>query len=282
MRADGHFRLACLVCFIILVLPAVAQAQKQPTAPSSLETRADKETFLSKASIVSDARFPSDASRSWRVSLDDGNRKHDAAVETADGSDPTGRDYRFNLAAYELDKMLGLNLVPPTVERLVNGRPASLTWWVDNFAMNELNRRRKGVEPPDLESWNRQMQAVRVFDELISNTYRDISPPLYLNSVWDNLLITIEWTVWITDHTGAFRTRKRLENPDSLKRFDRVLLRRLRDLNRKRLQEMLGKYLSSEQLDSLEVRRLLLVTHFDEQIARKGEAAVLYDFPQRQ
>ena len=46
------------------------------------------------------------------------------------------------------------------------------------------------------------MQAVRVFDELISNTYRDTAPPLYLNSVWDNLLITTDWTIWITDHTG--------------------------------------------------------------------------------
>ena len=57
------------------------------------------------------------------------------------------------------------------------------------------------------------MQAVRVFDELISNTYRDTAPPLYLNSVWDNLLITTDWTIWITDHTGAFRTRQELQDP---------------------------------------------------------------------
>ena len=90
----------------------------------------------------------------------------------------------------------------------MSGRPASLTWWVDNFAMNELDRRRKRIDPPDLESWNRQMQAVRVFDELISNTYRDTSPALYLNTVWDNLLITKDWTIWIMDHTGAFRIRR--------------------------------------------------------------------------
>jgi hypothetical protein len=41
----------------------------------------------------------------------------------------------------------------------------------------------------------------------------------------------------------------------------------------------LGKYLSPQQLDALEVRRSLLVRHFDELIAGKGEAAVLYDFP---
>ena len=267
--------------FILLALPASARAQAQPAAPSSLQTGAEREAFLLKASIVDDPGPPSGARRTWRVSLDDGKRKHDAGVEAADGSDPTSRNYRFNVAAYELDKALGLNLVPPSIERQLSGRPVSLTWWLDDFAMNELDRRRNGIDPPDPERWNRQVQAVRVFDELISNTYRDTSPPLYLNSVWDNLLITTDWTVWITDHTGAFRIRGRLENPESLVRCDRALLRRLRALNREVFQSTLGRYLSPPQLDTLEARRALLVKHFDEQIARRGEAAVLYDLSAR-
>lgn len=282
MTPDRDQRLAFLISFMISALPATADARRQPGAPSSVETRAEVEAFLSKASVVGDAGPPSGATRFWRVSLVDGNRKHDAGVETADGSDPTRRDYKFNVAAYELNKVLGLNLVVPSVERLMSGRLASLTWWVDNFAMNELDRRKKGIDPPDLESWNKQVQAVRVFDELISNTYRDTSPPLYLNTVWDNLLITRDWAIWITDHTGAFRTRRQLQDPESLTRCDRALWGRLRLLNRELLQRTLGKYLSSQQLDALEVRRELLVKQFDEQIARKGEAAVLYDLPPRQ
>lgn len=278
MKADCNHGLKLLVWFFIVLLQA-AQAQEGRAVPSSLVTRAEREEFLLRANIVNDAA--SNEGRSRRVSLDDGNRKHDAAVETADGSDPTRRDYRFNVAAYELDKALGLNLVPPSVERLVSGRWASFTWWVDNFAMNELDRRRKGIEPPDLDRWNKQMQAVRAFDELISNTYRDISPPLYLNSVWDSLLITRDWTLWITDHTGAFRILKRLENPESLTRCDRALLGKLRELNKEAMQRTLGKYVSPEQLEALEARRELLVKHFDEQIARKGEASVLYDLPPR-
>ena len=147
--------------------------------------------------------------------------------------------------------------------------------------MNELDRRRKRIDPPDLERWDRQMQAVRVFDELISNTYRDTSPPLYLNSVWDNLLITTDWTIWITDHTGAFRTRHELQDPDSLVRCPRSVLSRLRELNRPRLQQTLERYLSSQQLDALEARRALLVKHFDDQIGSRSESAVLYDLPPR-
>jgi hypothetical protein len=198
-----------------------------------------------------------------------------------DGSGPTRRNFRFNLAAYELNKLLGLNLVPPAVERTVNGRPASVIWWLDDFAMNELDRRRKGIDPPDPDRWGRQMQAVRVFDELISNTYRDPAPPLYLNTVWDNLLITTDWTIWITDHTGAFRVRRELQDPDSLLRCPRTLLGRLRALNKEVLQQALTKYLSSQQLDALDARRAQLVKHFDQQIESKGEPLVLYDLPPR-
>jgi hypothetical protein len=52
-------------------------------------------------------------------------------------------------------------------------------------------------------------------------------------------------------------------------------------LNRELLQQALGKYLSSQQIDALEVRRALLVRHFDDQIATKGEAVVLYELPPR-
>ena len=272
-------RLALLMSVVLSVLSTPALGRQQPAAASSFVTRNEREAFLGTARFATDP--PTDGRPSWRAVLDDGTRKHDASVVTDDGSGPTRRSYRFNVAAYELDKLLGLNLVPATVERPVNGRPASVTWWLDDFAMNEVDRRRKGIDPPDQGGWDRQMQAVRVFDELISNTYRDTAPPLYLNSVWDNLLITTDWTIWITDHTGAFRTRQVLQDPETLVRCPRSVLGRLRELNRPRLQQTLERYLSSQQLDALEVRRTLLVKHFDGQIESRGEGVVLYDLPPR-
>ena len=134
MKADADHRLALALSFVILVLSAPAHGREQPGAPSSLGTRDEREAFLSKASFVTAA--PTDGRPSWRAGLDDGTRRHDVSVVTEDGSGPTRRNYRFNVAAYELDKLLGLNLVPPSVERSVNGRPASVIWWLDNFAMN--------------------------------------------------------------------------------------------------------------------------------------------------
>jgi hypothetical protein len=274
----GSRRLTLLLSLLIVLVPA-ARAQEL-RAPPSLVTRNDKEEFLLKASIV-DEGDTSTASKFWRVTLGDGKRKHDAAIETATGRDASQRDYRLNVAAYELDKVLELNFVAPSVERTVKGQPAAFTWWVDDVLMNELARRGQKIEPPDPDGWKKQMQVVRVFDELISNAYRNVSPAFYLATMWDNLLITREWRIWLVDHTRTFGTSRQLENAQSLAQCDRTLLGKLRELNREVMKQKLGKYLASEQLDALETRRALLVKHFAEQIALKGEAAVLYDLPPR-
>jgi hypothetical protein len=215
-----------LAAVFVLVLPRPAPARQQPRVAPSSSTRVDKEAFLSTAGIVTER--PADGRASWRVSLDGGSLVHDASVNTEDGRSPTERNARFNVAAYELDKLLGLGLVAPSVERSIEGRPASVSWWVDDVAMSEVDRRKRGIAPPDPEAWSRQFAAMRVFDELISNAYRDTSPPLYLNSVWDNLLIDQEWEIWLVDHTGAFRARRDLRDKDALTRCPRSVLSRLR------------------------------------------------------
>lgn len=264
----------------IVLMPSAATTQEQRAAPSLPMTRTEKEEFLSKANIV-DEGDTSTGSKFWRVTLDDGKRKHDAAIETSTSRDASQRNYRFNVAAYELDKALDLNFVAPSVERTIKGQPAAFTWWVDDVLMNEQSRRGQKIEPPDPDRWNKQIQVVRVFDELIANAYRNVSPAFYLATMWDNLLITKEWRIWLVDHTRAFGTSRQLENPDSLVQCDRAMLSKLRVLNSEVMKQKLGKYLVSEQLDALEARRELLVKHFAEQIALKGEGAVLYDLPPR-
>ena len=63
-------------------------------------TRAEKEGLLLHGSIVGERVVGNVA----RITLDDGQRKHDAAVEADDGATPSRRNYRFNAAACELDK----------------------------------------------------------------------------------------------------------------------------------------------------------------------------------
>jgi hypothetical protein len=280
MKASVHRRI-CLVAWLVVLGLPVAYGQGQRAAPSPPLTRADKEEFLSRARIVIETPLPTNPGTSWRTTLDDGNQKHPATVDTSTSEDRSQRDYRSNVAAYELDKMLTLGLVVPSVERVVNGQPASVTWWLDDFLMSEQDRHIKKTEPPDAERWSKQTQAVRVFDELIANAYRPMSPASYTSKLWDNLLITREWQIGLIDHTRAFGTTPQLQHPESLTQCDRSVLAKLRTLNQGDMARQLGRYLTSGQLDALEARRALIVTRFEGQIAANGERAVLYDLPPR-
>jgi len=212
-----------------------------------------------------------------RATLDNGTLRHDAAIQTADireasyttprGTELNFRDtWKFNVAGYELAKMLELNMVPPYVERRVNGGPASFSWWV-NDTMMEQDRVLRKLTPPDVGSWNDQMLAGRLFRELIADSDFNMT----------NTLITKDWRVWLIDFSRAFRLAKTLQFPGEVTRVDRKLLTNLRALNRELLQGKLGAWLSKAEIDAVIARRDAIVGIVDKQIATKSEAAILYD-----
>ena len=137
--------------------------------------------------------------------MTDGTIEHDAHVQSIDesktvfqgdrGTEMNFRDtWKFNVAGYRLARILGLDMVPPSIERNVRGTHSAVTWWVDN-SMMEVDRMKKHIEAPDKDSWNREMYVVRVFDQLIYNTDRNLQ----------NLLIDADFHIWMIDHTRAFR-----------------------------------------------------------------------------
>ncbi len=256
---------------------AVAQESAVPSAPKL--SCAEIEEFLHTAKIGPQRGIPVGVTAPKRATLDDGKLKHDAAIQTIDeskttfttqrGTELNFRDiWKFNVAGYELAKILELNMVPPYVERKVAGNGASLSWWV-NDAMMESERYRRKIEPPDVESWNKQMYAVRVFHQLIYETDPNLT----------NILITKDWQIWMIDFTRAFRMMKDLQNPKELVKCDRKLLANLRGLTKDVLQQKLGRWLTKSEIEAILPRRDLIVKFFDNEVAKKGEAAVLYDLP---
>ena len=167
-----------------------------------------------------------------------------------------------------LDKILDLKMVPVSVERNVQGKTAAMTWWIDDVLMDETERLKKKIEPPDQDRWNRQMYTVRIFDQLIFNTDRNLG----------NLVITKDWKIWMVDHTRAFRLLPTLRTPGNLQKCDRVLLAALRKLTLETLLEELQPYLTKQEVEALLARRDLIVQFFDKAVAEKGEQAVLYDY----
>ena len=138
---------------------------------------------------------------------------HDGQIQTIDDSKREFRTDRgvefnfrdswmFNVAAYKIDRLIGLNLVPPSVARTYKGTRGAFTWWIDDIKMDEADRFKEKLTPPDLDKWNQQMQLVRLFDQLIANVDRNLT----------NLLIGNDWNVWAIDHTRAFRTKHEPED----------------------------------------------------------------------
>ncbi len=249
-------------------------------------TCSEQEDFLRTAEVVeAPNEIGKGVTHSRYAVLEKDGLKHRVHIQTIDeakvrfdgprGSETNFKDtYRFNIAAYEVAKLLGIeDMVPPSVERRYGGRTGAFTWWVDDVLMDDSTRMHQKITPPDIDRWNRQMYVVRVFDQLIYNTDRNLG----------NLLIDKNWNMWLIDHTRAFRLFKDLAAPKDLVLCDRQLLARLRALNKPTLQEKLGAphLLNGMEIDGLLARRDKIVKFFDTQIKLKGETAVLYDRPAR-
>jgi hypothetical protein len=174
--------------------------------------------------------------------------------------------YRYNIAGYRVAKLIGLTTVPMSVERNVEGKIAAVTWWVDDVKMDEKERMKTKDLGPDPVRTNKQIQIMRIWDELIQNRDRNQG----------NILWTNEWTLWLIDHTRAFRLDHNLRRPEQLARCDRGLLERLRAMTPESLAYAVGTSLTRQEQEALLVRRDKIIRHYDDRIARLGEPVVLF------
>lgn len=192
-------------------------------------TDEQKADFLRTADVVETDELSVGITQPLRATLRQGDVVHDAHIQRVNEQAPVKqtpnrrefnfRDYwGFNVAAYCLDRLLGINMLPVAVERKYQGTPAAFAWWVDDVQMMEKERWQRSVEPPDQEAWNRQMLTARVFNELAHNTDPNLG----------NVLIDSSWRIWLVDYTRAFRIQTKLLRPEGLTRIDRDLLERLR------------------------------------------------------
>ncbi len=173
--------------------------------------------------------------------------------------------WQLEVAGYHVDRIIGLRMVPATVERTLNGKTGSLQWWVQS-AMSEGERRKQEVTPPDLEAWNRTYQKMELFDQLIFNVDRHLG----------NVLVTVDFDLRLIDHSRSFRAWNELRNPERVTRFSRSVLDGLRKLEYADLRKRVGRYLVDEQIRGLLARRDAILALAAAQVAARGEAAVLY------
>jgi len=237
-------------------------ARTVPAQTAGVETWTDAqiEEFLSKAKIVRTKGVPKGVTNSIRATLSDGVVEHDAHIQQVDerkqsgpaaqGSELNFRDsWAFNVAAYRLDRLIGLKLVPVSVSRDYKSKSSAFTWWIDGVMMDEGERLKKNVQPPSPAKWNEYMQLIRIFDQLIYNVDRNMG----------NLIITKDWNVWAIDHTRAFRLHKELKNPASITRCDKAVFDGLKHLDSTKLKAATDDFLSEWERDAILARRDAIV-----------------------
>lgn len=209
-----------------------------------------------------------DGSRTLRAIFKDEDTYH-MKFQYGDGRTLTRvkDSYKSEIAAYELAVMLGLDMVPPCVERTVRSHRGSLCLWVEE-AMTESDRIKKEIRPANAVDWNNQMFTIRLFVQLIWD-------PDYNNV--RNLLVDANFKIYKVDSSMAFRTDPDLRKEKSLTRFSRKVLAGLEALERSEVEARLGPWLDKKQLDALWARRNRLLALARERIDAFGEDAVLYD-----
>ena len=277
MKVARRVVLLTLLAMAWGVVPCTAQAAAIITQP--VLTPQEMEDFLLHAPIVATKKAPrAGVTDARRVTLSDGRTTHDAQIQDVDIQKPifdggpkhsevNFKDtYRYNIAAYRLSRLLGLEEVPMSVLRTVGGKPAAVTWWIDDVAGDEVARLKKKIVSPNPSRTVNYTFILRVFDELIQNRDRNAG----------NLLWTGDWKMWMIDHTRAFRLQPSLLNPQVLQRCERTLLDRMRGLTAGAVKEAMGDTLLQLEIDALMERRDALVKLFDERIAQQGESVVLY------
>jgi hypothetical protein len=260
---------------------AQAQAQTQPQAQPEL-TRDQIREFLLKAKIIRSREIGKGVTGALRLTLTDGTITHDAGFNFVDerktlanlkgsGGGPNVElnfvdAYRYNIAAEAIAALVGLDhMMPVYVEREWNRRKGSLSWWID-MMMDEGERLKKGVRPPNPTEWNNQMYRMRVFASLTRDTDRNVG----------NVEITPEWKLIMLDFTRAFRLQGIIANPKDLAKCDRALLAKLPELTKESIKQAVGDHLTGSEIDAVIKRRDLLVAHFKQLIVEKGETAVLF------
>ncbi len=276
MRIPKRLLVKLIAMVTICLFMESAPRAQEADGPSL--TKDQIKHFLLTANVIASKESKKGVTHPTRLTLSDGTITHDASYQPIDEHKAemkldSGKtvlnfvdSYKFNIAAYTLSEMLGIDdMLPVYVERKWQGHAGSLTWWLP-VKMDEEDRAAKKIAPPNPEAWNKQMYRVRVFDQLIYDTDANLT----------NVLIGPDWQIWRIDFTRAFRPNKDLQTPADLVKCEQHLFQKLKELNGSELEEKTRHYLTKDEVQAVMARRDKIVARFDELIKEKGEKQVLY------
>jgi Phosphatidylinositol 3- and 4-kinase len=172
---------------------------------------------------------------------------------------PSGywESYKSEIAAYELDKLLGIVMVPPAVEKRWKGQTAAAILWLTPIhPWKEMEARPKPAK------WVRQVARMKMFDNFICNKDRNAG----------NLMVDDDWNLFLIDHSRAFITDKDLAV--KTEHVDPEMWNKILALDEPTLTTAIGKWVEGGVVRSMLARREKMKIAIDKLVAANGEAAV--------
>jgi hypothetical protein len=245
---------------LLLMLLTLVMPQAQPAAKACAniwqKRTAEFEVYLKTAKVEKVEKIPIGVTKPTRAYLEAGGLASSFAWKPLRPGMQDGyfESYKSEVAAYELDKLLGLNMVPVVVERRVNNDLGAAVLWVEGV------RSWESVQPlPKPATWGFQLARMKMFDDLISNSDRNKG----------NLLVDTDWHIYLIDHSRAFVTDIKL--PQELQNIDRALWEKMLALDAEGLKASMGAWLDGRQIQALLRRRDQMKKKIDALVAKRGD-----------
>jgi hypothetical protein len=246
-----------------IVGAATPRAQATAAAPVSAKVwdgrTAEFEEYLRTAEIDHFDTVPLGVTHPKRAFFKSGGLVASAAWKVLPPGRPSGywESYKSEIAAYELDKLLDLRMVPVAVEKRWKGETAAAILWLSPI------HPWKEMEPrPKPAKWVAQVARMKMFDNFICNKDRNAG----------NLLVDDDWNLFLIDHSRAFVTDKDLAV--KMEHIDRGLWNRILALDEAQLTGAIGKWVERGSIRAMLVRRDRMNTAIDKLVAASNEAAV--------
>ncbi|MFO7981762.1 MAG: hypothetical protein R6V00_13175 [Candidatus Aminicenantes bacterium] len=266
------------LCFFLLVLFFSLDFGFQ-LDPEKVKNRKKWEVFLKSAEIIGHENIGEGITKPKKLFLKLGDIEKSGVWKNPQGIQKGFKDeWRYEIAAYKMDKLLGLGMVPPTVERRFRGKKGSLQLWVE-LEMNELERIEKKIEIPEekKEKWEKAVYLARAFDNLIGN----------IDRTQQNIRYTKDWRLILIDHSRAFRTKRiytdqliygkhGLRSTMLFPKIPRIFFEKVKSLNYDKIKEATEGYLNFYEIEAMLARKKLLIKEVKEMIKERGEEDVLY------
>jgi hypothetical protein len=263
------FGVLLLACTIVSTPRPVLHAQQAATAATSCSLtwighESEIEQYMLSATVAKMEQVPIGVTKPQRVVFEPGGPVGRAAWKPLLPSYRSGfhESYKAELAAYALDRLLEMHMVPPVIERKIDRATGALVYWIENIHPWDIKKPPTGPEP----NWSRQTTRMRMFDQLIANIDRNAG----------NLLYDDDWHLFLIDHSRAFIERKDLKGTTAPARIDRVLWQRMDALTKEQLDASLGQWLSRGEIEAILARRDKMRDAVAEMVKKRGEVGVFF------